>query len=217
MNTAAFSFCKTWLASDYLEMSIFTASQYFVGAQAWSSMFFWGHLFFFRLNSFTLPADDVVIVISWTQVLVFVEVKTACQPLKHWQLLGNCILNKFIPGHKICFFRFLRSRSVCSHKFFLFEIHYTREKSLKCAFNCSSAPKVSVVTWLCGFHLHIPIKLMQSLFLAIFYAVLFLRKFCSQGRRLSIMLEARKFIKYQRTQEAGPLALWPQQKVKTKD
>ena len=74
MNTAAFSFCKTWLASDYLEMSIFTASQYFVGAQAWSSMFFWGHLFFFRLNSFTLPADDVVIVISWTQVLVFVEV-----------------------------------------------------------------------------------------------------------------------------------------------
>ena len=74
MNTAAFSFCKTWLASDYLEMSIFTASQYFVGAQAWSSMFFWGHLFFFRLNSFTLPADDVVIVISWTQLLVFVEV-----------------------------------------------------------------------------------------------------------------------------------------------
>ena len=214
MNTAAFSFCKTWLASDYLEMSIFTASQYFVGAQAWSSMFFWGHLFFFRLNSFTLPADDVVIVISWTQVLVFVEVNgsPAFKRLAAaWQLHPKQVY----PG--ICFFRFLRSRSVCSHKFFLFEIHYTRENSLKCALKCSSAPKVSVVTWLCGFHLHIPIKLMQSLFLAIFYAVLFLRKFCSQGRRLSIMLEARKFIKYQRTQEAGPLALWPQQKVKTKD
>ena len=34
MNTEAFSFCKSWLARDYLEMSIFTVSQYFVGDQA---------------------------------------------------------------------------------------------------------------------------------------------------------------------------------------
>ena len=105
-------------------------------------------MFFFRLNSFTLPADDVVIVISWTQVLVFVEVNGS-PAFKTLAAALQLHPKQVYPG--ICFFRFLRSRSVCSHKFFLFEIHKRKFSQM---FKCTKSQCCYLTLWFSFAHPH---------------------------------------------------------------